>query len=99
MVTRNVLKGIAVGLALLVTTLLVLYLNRSDPYGPLPGKRLQGEEVTGTIMTGVSPSSTAGRPMRCDPPTPIRSTPDSYFTMRSCIYPPGRDLKATGSSF
>ena len=49
MVTKNVLKGIAVGLALLVTTLLVLYLNRSDPYGPLPGKRLRGEEITGTI--------------------------------------------------
>ena len=44
--TKKVLKGIAVILALLVVTILFLYLNLSDPYGPLPGGRLQGEEVT-----------------------------------------------------
>lgn len=43
---EKILKGIAVGLLLLMATLLVLYLNRSDPYGTIPGKRLQGEEVT-----------------------------------------------------
>ena len=47
--TQLVLKGIAVGLALLMMTILVLYLNRSDPYGPLPGKKLLGEEVTELI--------------------------------------------------
>ncbi len=49
MLIKNILKGIAVGLALLVAVILFLYLNRSDPYGPLPGKRLQGEEVTERI--------------------------------------------------
>jgi len=43
---KKVLKGIAVILVLLVLTILFLYLNLSDPYGPLPGGRLQGEEVT-----------------------------------------------------
>lgn len=43
---KKVLKGIAVILALLVLTVLFLYLNLSDPYGPLPGGSLQGEEVT-----------------------------------------------------
>ena len=43
---RGVLKGIAVGLALVVTALLVLYLNRSDPWGRVPGKKITGEEVT-----------------------------------------------------
>ncbi len=46
---EKLLKGIAVGLALLMVTILVLYLNRSDPYGSLPGKRLQGEEVTESV--------------------------------------------------
>jgi len=43
---KNVLKGVAVGLALVVVTLLFLYLNRSDPYAIIPGKQLRGEEVT-----------------------------------------------------
>ena len=46
MVIKSVLKGIAVGLALLVATLLMSYLNRSDPWNQLPGKRITGEEVT-----------------------------------------------------
>jgi hypothetical protein len=46
---KRVLKGTAVGLVLTVMTLLVLYLNRSDPYGPVPGKRLRGEEVTESV--------------------------------------------------
>jgi hypothetical protein len=46
---KRVLKGIAVGLALLVVTLFVLYVNRIDPYGGLPGKRIRGEEVTGPV--------------------------------------------------
>ena len=46
---EKILKGIAVGLALLMVTILVLYLNRSDPYGTIPGKRLMGEEVTEPI--------------------------------------------------
>ncbi len=49
MMIERILKGIAVALALLMVTLLVLYLNRSDPYGSLPGKRLQGEEVTESV--------------------------------------------------
>lgn len=47
--TKTILKCVAVGLALVVTVILVLYLNRSDPYGPLPGKRLLGEEVSEPI--------------------------------------------------
>ncbi len=46
---EKILKGIAVGFALLMVTLLVLYLNRSDPFGTIPGKRLRGEEVTESI--------------------------------------------------
>ncbi len=46
---EKLLKGIAVCLALLMVTILVLYLNRSDPYGTIPGKRLRGEEVTEPI--------------------------------------------------
>ena len=42
---EKLLKGIAVGLALLMVTVLSLYLNRSDPYGTISGKRLRGEEV------------------------------------------------------
>lgn len=43
------LKLIAVGLSLVVMTTFVLYVNRSDPYGTLPGKQLRGEEVTESI--------------------------------------------------
>ena len=46
---EKILKGIAVGFALLMVTILVLYLNRSDPFGTIPGKRLKGEEVTESI--------------------------------------------------
>jgi hypothetical protein len=46
---ETILKGIAVGFALLMVTILVLYLNRSDPFGTIPGKRLKGEEVTESI--------------------------------------------------
>ena len=46
---KRTLKGIAVVLALIVMTLLVLYLNRSDPYSIIPGKQLRGAEVTGPI--------------------------------------------------
>ena len=46
---EKILKGIAVGMALLMVTILVLYLNRSDPFGTIPGKRLRGEEVTEPI--------------------------------------------------
>ncbi len=46
---KKVLKLIAVGLALSVSTLLFLYLNRSDPYAIIPGKQLIGEEVAGPI--------------------------------------------------
>ena len=49
MMIERILKGIAVGLALLMGTILVLYLNRSDPFGTIPGKRLRGEEVTEPI--------------------------------------------------
>jgi len=49
MMIEKILKGVAVGLALLMVTLLVLYLNRSDPFGTIPGKRLRGEEVTEPI--------------------------------------------------
>lgn len=49
MMIERILKVIAVCLALLMMTILVLYLNRSDPYGTIPGKRLQGEEVTDPI--------------------------------------------------
>ena len=46
---KKLLKGIAAVLALIVITLLVLYRNRSEPYGIIPGKQLQGEEVAGPI--------------------------------------------------
>ena len=46
---KTILKGIAACLALFVMTLLVLYLNRSEPYGIIPGKQLEGEEVAGPI--------------------------------------------------
>jgi hypothetical protein len=46
MVIKSVLKGIAVGLVLVVVILLISYLNRSDPWNQLPGKRITGEEVT-----------------------------------------------------
>ncbi len=49
MMIKRVLKWIAVGLALLMMTILFFYLNRSDPYGPLPGKKLLGEEITDPI--------------------------------------------------
>ncbi len=46
---ERTLKGIAVGLALIVMTLLVVYLNRTDPWAQLPGKRITGEEATERI--------------------------------------------------
>jgi hypothetical protein len=46
---KNILKGIAVGLVLIVMTFLILYLNRSEPYGIIPGKQLRGEEVAGHL--------------------------------------------------
>jgi hypothetical protein len=46
---QNILRWIAVVLALIVVALSVLYLNRSDPYFSIPGKQLQGEEVPGPI--------------------------------------------------
>ena len=46
---KPVLKGIAVVLIMTIGTLLVFYLNRSDPWGRIPGKRLPGEEVTESI--------------------------------------------------
>ena len=46
MLVKSVLKGIALALTLGVMILLVLYLNRSDPWDRLPGKRITGEEVT-----------------------------------------------------
>ncbi len=46
---ERTLQGIAVALALIMMTLLVLYLNRSDPWAQLPGKRITGEEVTERI--------------------------------------------------
>jgi len=47
--TERILQGIAVALALIVMTLLVVYLNRTDPWAQLPGKRITGEEVTERI--------------------------------------------------
>ena len=46
---KPVLKGIAVVLIMTIGTLLVFYLNRSDPWGRIPGKRLPGEEMTESI--------------------------------------------------
>ena len=46
---KRVLEGIAIVLIVTVGTLLVLYLNRSDPYGQIPGKRLLGEEINEPI--------------------------------------------------
>jgi hypothetical protein len=46
MVIKSALKGIAVGLALVLAVLLISYLNRGDPWNQLPGKRITGEEVT-----------------------------------------------------
>ncbi len=47
--TKLVLKGVAVLLILTVGAILFVYLNRSDPLGRVPGKRLLGEEVAGPI--------------------------------------------------
>ena len=46
---KGTLKGIAVGLALMVMTILVLYLSRRDPWDQLPGRRITGEEVTDQV--------------------------------------------------
>jgi hypothetical protein len=46
---ERILQGIAVVLALIVVTLLVVYLNRTDPWAQLPGKRITGEEATERI--------------------------------------------------
>ena len=46
---KNILRSIAAVLALIVVTLSVLYLNRSDPYAIIPGKQMNGEEVAGKI--------------------------------------------------
>ncbi len=46
---ERTLQGIAVVLALIMMTVLVLYLNRTDPWAQLPGKRITGEEVTERI--------------------------------------------------
>ena len=46
---KNILRSIAAVLALIVVTLSVLYLNRSDPYAIIPGKQMNGEEVAGLI--------------------------------------------------
>ena len=46
---ERILQGIAVVLALIVMTLLVVYLNRTDPWAQLPGKRITGEEATERI--------------------------------------------------
>ncbi|MCH7803292.1 MAG: hypothetical protein IH937_04345 [Acidobacteria bacterium] len=43
---ERTLKGIAVVLVLIMMTLLVVYLNRSDPWAQIPGKRITGEEAT-----------------------------------------------------
>ncbi len=42
---ERTLQGIAVVQALIMMTVLVLYLNRTDPWAQLPGKRITGEEV------------------------------------------------------
>ncbi len=46
---ERTLQGIAVCLALIMMTVLVLYLNRTDPWAQLPGKRITGEEATERI--------------------------------------------------
>ncbi len=46
---ERTLKGIAVVLVLIMMTLLVVYLNRSDPWAQIPGKRITGEEATERI--------------------------------------------------
>jgi hypothetical protein len=46
---KKVLKGVAVLLAISVMTILVLYLNRTNPYGIIPGRQLVEEEVTEPI--------------------------------------------------
>ena len=46
---KEALKGMALILALMVVTVLVLYLNRGDPWQSLPGKQITGEEVIGPI--------------------------------------------------
>ena len=46
---ERTLKGIAVVLVLIMMTLLVVYLNRSDPWAQIPGQRITGEEATERI--------------------------------------------------
>lgn len=47
--TKQILQVIGMVLVVTLGTLLVLYLNRSNPWGQIPGRRLVGEEVTGPI--------------------------------------------------
>ncbi|MEE2822833.1 MAG: hypothetical protein VYA53_07605 [Acidobacteriota bacterium] len=46
---KRLLRWIGVVLASLMIVLLFLYLNRSDPYGRLPGKEIQGTEIAGLV--------------------------------------------------
>ena len=46
---KGILKWIAAVLAISVVTILVLYLNRTNPYGIIPGRQLIEEEVTEPI--------------------------------------------------
>lgn len=43
---KQVLKWAGGTLAILAVVLLVAYLLRTDPWGPIPGKRLSGDEAT-----------------------------------------------------
>ncbi len=46
---KNILKGVAVVLAVLEISTLWFFLTLAEPYGRIPGGRLSGEEVEGVV--------------------------------------------------
>ncbi len=79
---KQVLKGVAVVLIMTIGTLLVLYLNRSDPWGRIPGKRLLGEEVTGPIEDWSFTQQARGVTLEVRPSAP-------YSINASCLFHDG----------
>jgi len=76
---KQVLKGIAILLALTVGTLFVFYLNRSDPWGQIPGKRLAGEEITESIEDWSFTQQARGVTIEVRPSAPYSVNISSLF--------------------
>ena len=65
--------------------LLVLYLNRSDPWDRLPAKGSPGEEVTEPVEDWSFMETSARVTLEYGPPIPIRSISGPSFTKESFI--------------